>query len=321
MEELISVIVPIYNVEKYLNKCLESILGQTYKNIEIILINDGSTDKSKQICEEYINLDKRIVYVEQNNKGVSDARNKGIEKAKGKFILFVDADDYIEFNMIEKLYIKAKEFKCDIVISNYNIIENDKVIKDKYAIEKTEITRNEFIKYMLIEKNYGGYLWNKLIKRKVISNCRFDINIHIMEDLIFLLEISKNINSAYILNDEYLYYYVQHNSSALHNKNEKYLTNTLAYEKIFNYIKKDNLIDQYNYYAWKYIYTFMENYYYMKSNGTLTIEYKKKRNKEIKKTFKQVLKGNINKFEKIKLIIIFYFPSLYYMLKKRKVEK
>lgn len=320
---LISIIVPIYNGEKYLKKCLNSILRQTYKNIEVILINDGSIDKSNQICKEYIKLDDRIIYIEQKNKGVSGARNKGIEVANGDFVLFVDVDDYMQPNMIEELYNKAKKYNSDIVISNYHIVEKSNIIRNEYNMEKVNITSNEFIKYMLNEEFYRGFLWNKLINRRIIANCRFDENIHIMEDLVFLLEISKNINSVYVLKDEYLYFYVQHDLSALHKKTIKQMSNCLAYEKIVDYIIENNiklLDDDYCYYIWNYVYTFMCNYCYMNAKGILINEYKQKRKNDIKKMLKKALKRKISIIDKIKLIILFYFPNLYYMLKQRKVQ-
>ena len=101
---MISVIIPIYNVEKYLTKCIESVINQTYKNLEIILVNDGSTDNSKEIIDKYSSIDSRIKVINKKNGGLSDARNVGIELAKGEYITFLDSDDWIELNMYEKLY-------------------------------------------------------------------------------------------------------------------------------------------------------------------------------------------------------------------------
>lgn len=113
--ELVSVIVPVYNVEKYLKKCVDSILSQSYQNIEVILINDGSLDGSGEICEAYAKKDERIKYITQNNSGLGKTRNRGIEEASGKYLLFVDSDDYIENTMIEKLYHNITESHADVV--------------------------------------------------------------------------------------------------------------------------------------------------------------------------------------------------------------
>lgn len=109
LDTLISVIIPVYNVEKYLKECIESVLEQTYSNLEILLIDDGSTDKSLEICESYANIDERIVVIHQINKGLSSARNIGIENACGEYLVFVDSDDCINKMMIEKLYIALKK--------------------------------------------------------------------------------------------------------------------------------------------------------------------------------------------------------------------
>ena len=112
--DLISIIVPVYNVEKYIVRCLESILSQTYKNIEVIIVNDGSVDKSGEICERYAKKDNRIKLINKSNGGLSDARNKGIDQANGIYITFVDSDDYISQNYVEILYKLIKENNADI---------------------------------------------------------------------------------------------------------------------------------------------------------------------------------------------------------------
>lgn len=318
MQERISVIVPIYNVEYSLEGCINSIINQTYKNIEIILINDGSVDNSKQICEEYREKDDRILYIEQENKGVSAARNVGIENATGKFIIFVDADDYMELNMIEELYLKIKQYSCDIVVSNYLIVENDEITKNKFSLNSNMLNSEEFVKYMLSDKYYKGYLWNKLIKKSLIENTRFDEKIHIMEDLVFLLNISNKAEKVYVINDAYLYYYVQNNFSALHKISSKNLSDLFAYEKILEYIEKNKielLDDDYNFYIWNYVYSFIVNYYYWYKNKDLKSEHNLKKKNEVKKVLIKALKRKTSVIKKIKLIFIYYFPIIYGNLK------
>ena len=120
MEDLVSIIIPVYNTEKYLSKCLESVINQTYKNLEIILINDGSTDKSKEICESFAKKDKRIQILNKENSGVSSARNHGMRLAKGQYIAFIDGDDYAEENYIEELLKNLKQTESDCVLCGYN---------------------------------------------------------------------------------------------------------------------------------------------------------------------------------------------------------
>ena len=119
MTEKITVIVPVYNVENYLNKCLDSLINQTYKNLEIIVINDGSTDNSGIICQEYAQKDNRIIYVEKENGGQSEARNMGLDRMTGSYVTFVDSDDWVESDYVETLYQKITEYQTDIAVGNY----------------------------------------------------------------------------------------------------------------------------------------------------------------------------------------------------------
>ena len=128
-DRLVSIIVPVYNVEKYLSKCIEILINQTYTNIEILLINDGSTDNSKKICEQFKEKDSRIKLINKENGGLSDARNKGLQEAIGKYIAFVDSDDYVEKNYIETLYSLITKFNSEIAIADFRVIKGAKKIK------------------------------------------------------------------------------------------------------------------------------------------------------------------------------------------------
>ena len=170
--QLLSVIVPVYNVEKFINDCIDSILGQSYKNIELILVDDGSTDSSGEICDKYCSVDKRVKVIHQNNKGCSAARNAGIANAKGNLIAFMDADDLIDQDMYEVLiknldmtnsdvsacsYVKEYNLDRGKIIGLHKIIPDPIVFIGKSAIYES-VTRNE--------KSVEGYLWNKVWKRK-----------------------------------------------------------------------------------------------------------------------------------------------------------
>lgn len=170
---LISIIVPVYNVEKYIVKCIESIIKQSYANIEIILINDGSTDKSNEYCKCYNKKDDRIILVNKENGGLSDARNKGIDIAKGEYITFIDSDDYIDSLMIEKMVNRILIDKSDIVICNFHKVNKYGEILDKGRIEKDDVITG-FEANQMMNINYS-VSWGKLFKTDLFNGLRFPL--------------------------------------------------------------------------------------------------------------------------------------------------
>ena len=221
----ISIIVPIYNAEKYLNKCIDSLVNQTKKELEFILVNDGSTDSSEDIIKSY--KDKRIKYFKNKNQGIGKTRNFGIDKATGKYLMFLDSDDYLDINACEKLYNKAIKEKSDLVVFDF------------YRVEETlkEVTINNFKSSslkenpnLLLDINLGPC--NKLIKRELIdkNNTRFNEELK-YEDTPFVTEIIKNANKISKLN-EYLHYYVIHSNSET----------TVRDERVFDIIKIIDII-------------------------------------------------------------------------------
>ena len=189
MSQLISIIVPIYKVENYLSQCIESILSQTYQDIEILLIDDGSPDNCGAICDEYAKHDKRIRVFHVENKGAGAARNLGLENAKGEFISFVDSDDYVDNGFIEYLYNLLVENDCDVSYCAYRYVDeaSGKSFPQKESGENIQskiLARNDAMKLALTMKNgMGMYLWNGLFRREILS--RFDENHFIAEDQIF----------------------------------------------------------------------------------------------------------------------------------------
>ena len=180
MEDLISIIVPVYNVEKYIKKCIDSIINQTYKNLEIILVDDGSPDNCGKICDEYAEKDKRIKVIHKENGGLSDARNAGIKIARGCYIGFVDSDDWIDKNMYEKLYKTLKEKDADIacckLIRYKNTIEK---ISKKFDGRIVEYDQRQYIKkfFKIDSQECVYYAWNKLYKRQVIDKEQYPIGL------------------------------------------------------------------------------------------------------------------------------------------------
>ena len=165
----VSVIVPVYNTGEKLNKCIDSIISQTYKNIEIILINDGSTDASPAICDEYARLDNRVLVVHKSNSGVSDTRNMGIEKSTGEYIMFVDSDDYIPADSLENLMKPIIEYGVDYVAGNVEHTVNDKHItryNQKGIQDTVTFSNNEIGKYIYYNQ---GYAIAKVYSKKIID--------------------------------------------------------------------------------------------------------------------------------------------------------
>lgn len=224
----ISIIVPIYNAEKYIERNLESLINQSLKEVEIILINDGSTDNSLEICNRYAALDKRITIIDKVNEGVSIARNKGLEVAKGEYIGFVDADDYIESEMYEKMYNRVVCSQSDMCVCNYFINTQNTIVRisnnlDTILIKDREIKEN-FIKPMIAPKDIGeteGILGFRgpvmyLYKRSVIkeNKIKFDKNLVIGEDFLFNLIYINKINKIAVERN-YYYHYCINNDSAI----------------------------------------------------------------------------------------------------------
>ena len=217
-----SIIVPVYNGEKYLDRCIDSIINQKYRNIELILVNDGSIDNSSDICKKYARYDDRIIYIEQKNLGVSYARNKGIEEATGDYITFVDCDDYIDKDTLKILNMKIEKEKCDII--KYGYVKESKFVKKAYnfSIETNiKIIQKEYNEkvFPYIFKTYDlSNIWNAIYKKEVISDLRFDENLKYGEDFKFMIQALLESKSLYIYS-ECLYHYVYNSNSVINSKN------------------------------------------------------------------------------------------------------
>lgn len=211
---LVSIVVPIYNVEKYLERCLNSLINQTYKNIEILLINDGSTDESEIICLKYIKKDSRIKYYKKENGGLSSARNKGIAVSMGKYISFIDSDDYVRNDMIETLLYYIVKNDADIVECNYyEVRTNGKITEKKKNYRIKSYNSSEAIKSLIDNESITPTAWNKLYNRQLFNNIKYTENIfHEDEDIIIKLLIkSKKIVSI----PDCLYFYITRNGSII----------------------------------------------------------------------------------------------------------
>lgn len=198
--DLITVIVPIYNVEKYLEKCLTSIICQTYRNLEIILVNDGSTDSSLEICCRYKKNDDRIAIINQKNNGVSNARNSGIKIATGRHITFIDADDYVENEYIEFLYDLLKNNHADISICGANKRDKDGNITSESIECNMVMNAESAIQELLHEKYFFCVCWAKLYSKKLFKDIGFNERLKIGEDLDLLYRLFDNCKKVVIEN-------------------------------------------------------------------------------------------------------------------------
>jgi len=231
-KQLISVIVPVYKVEQYLRRCVDSILAQTYTNIEVILIDDGSPDGCPAICDEYAEKDSRVVVIHQKNAGVSAARNAGLDVAKGEYIGFVDSDDWIEPDMYEVLLELATKNNVDISAVGFCI--NDDFCDNKSTAEVEIISQRDAIIAFLNGKIYPA-IWHKLFEARIIKNIRFVNDFTIGEDLIFTLEAIDNSNGFACSSTQY-YHYFQRQDSAIHSINKKCLSVFDSHEYLYKYI-------------------------------------------------------------------------------------
>lgn len=241
----VSIIIPIYNGEKYLEECLKSILNQTFLDYELILINDGSTDNTHSICTKYRDLDERIKYLNTDNNGVSIARNLGIEKSNGEYIWFVDADDLISPDFLNGIFVNRK---LDFDILQFDYLQFDYELSS-FDKEKLEVVREyKGLKSFIENEKYTRSLWRNIFRRDIIvnNNISFVPKLKFGEDLLFTLE--NIFNSLTLIRCDYVgYYYRQHSDSVMRKSrtledaiNHITILNRLIF--IYNTIQNDNMV-------------------------------------------------------------------------------
>jgi len=265
----ISVVVPIYNAEKYIEKCIESIINQTYKKIEILLINDGSTDNSKSICEMYAKKDNRIKILNQKNGGVSKARKNGIKHSNGQYITFVDADDYIDKEMYEIMIKKIESEKCDIVECGYIFVDvNSNIINEKKPkfelLHGNEACLNAYLK----ANNCETFLWNKIYKKSLFDNLILD-EYSFSEDYLWNIYLFSRCYSKCTINNSLYYYVKNYNGACNSNKNIKKIDGIYAALSGKKYLD-ENKFSCSNYclkYALQYCLLIYKEFYYSKMDS------------------------------------------------------
>ena len=216
MRPMVSIVVPIYNAEQYLRRCVDSILNQEYTDFELLLVNDGSTDASGDICEEYGDQDPRVIVIQKENTGVSDSRNRALDRAWGKYLQFLDSDDWITPDATRLFVRAAEEYGCDMVISDFYRVVGERLSTKGDIEEEGVLTREEFAAHMMENPAdfYYGVLWNKLYRRDIVEehNLRMDTDINWCEDFMFNLEYIRYAKVFYALHAP-IYYYVKRKGS------------------------------------------------------------------------------------------------------------
>lgn len=314
IKELISVVVPIYNVEMYLEQCLDSICGQSYADIEIILVDDGSTDSSGKICDNYAEQDERITVIHKKNGGLSDARNTGLKKSSGKYIVFIDSDDYIDEKFVEILHRGFADEQVDISMCQYfELYETEKRFPRSENRFEEDLTLNndEAFENFLVEK-YPGFVvaWNKMYRTSLFRENSIIYPVgKIHEDCFttwkLFLKSDKIVVSALPL-----YFYRQRKNSIMSNSNlDKEIDLVEAYSEVLRYCYENNTnIDMAEY---RFV---ISNMAWVKKIRTFDrMEIIKKAHLNIKKVNWRNNK-NFSGFRKLRILLFVRFPRVYSML-------
>ncbi|WP_283680829.1 glycosyltransferase family 2 protein [Parablautia sp. Marseille-Q6255] len=237
--ELISVIVPIYNVEKYLERCVNSLLNQRYRNIEVLLVDDGSTDKSGEICDSFQQVDTRVKVFHKKNGGVSDTRNFGIEKATGEYLAFVDSDDYVSSDYLGSLYTMLTQKNADIAMCSYQKTKSSKIeYNDNITAYDTALISNEeTLEKMLYRKGIDSYCWGKLYRKTLFDEIRFPVG-ELFEDVKIMYKVYDKANRI-VFNQAKLYFYYQRSGSIVNSEfSIRKMDQVLASEEVLEFISR-----------------------------------------------------------------------------------
>lgn len=326
MEIKISIIVPVYNLEKLLPICIDSILDQTFEDFELILVNDGSTDKSGEICDEYSNQDTRITVIHKKNQGVSSARNTGLEVAKGDYIGFVDGDDYINKYMYEILYKNASKHSSDMVICSYkNVYEGQLHATGKIdsIANKQHLNNIESLKQMYLNKSsYISYVvpWNKLYKKCLFAHIKYEVG-NIYDDETVAHKLLYNSRKVTFIPTK-LYYYLQRDGSQMNSTfHIKRFDKVYALKAREVFFRKKNEFEIHQKALKHYMEMFFWYYYLAKSK----LNYIDNDLKQLKNTFDQSLISllkhkEIGRKQKIMCVLFSLNPKLFEYIRDFKIR-
>ena len=319
IDKKISIIIPVYNAEQHLDQCIESVVNQTYSNLEIILINDGSTDSSLDICKKWHKKDSRILLVNKQNEGVSVARNKGLEIASGEMIGFVDSDDYIEPDMYSIMIGDMETYKADVVMCNSWTVTGDYKKKEGYiGYNDFSVSRKELTKrFINFEKIFCSSVWSKLYKKSIIDNMFFSKDIMLGEDYYFN-GLTYMRASLFYYDSKPMYNYRIRKESISRNRIEGHFFDKYKVAKLLSdeYKKYDFLTDN-----------DVNHILFGTSYEILYELYENKNSKELRKKWKAVFNQNSKKYKernlknKIKIFCMRYIPFIYVKITKKIISK
>ncbi len=312
-----SIIVPIYNVEKYLDQCIESLVKQTYKNLEIILVDDGATDSSGAIVDEWAKKDSRIVAIHQKNSGMSAARNVGIKESTGEYILFVDSDDYVTDKYVEELVDALEKEDADISMCKYYGLWPDKVtLEEKLPSSPVNLSADRFLEQLYTYSGHYSLAWNKAYRRQLFDDVCFEVGKRNEDARIMLFLMLKVNKIAHI--PQGLYYYRQRQSSIMNGvSKEVVLRSELEWIQMhldeLEKLGKDKLIVL----AQKLYFNKIAEFYAYLESG-----YKKEIKRELKQKGKQLLRCDfLPSRTKGKIMFCMHFPNLYGKMFTRRYGK
>lgn len=313
--DLVSVIVPVYNVENYIEKCLDSIINQTYENLEIIVVNDGSGDHSYEICKKYEN-DKRVQLYSKENGGLSSARNYGIEKASGKYIMFVDSDDYLARDMVEYMLNMLNKENCEISICNriYKYEDNTEYLRFKDNNQIKIMDNEQGMRMLLSFKYFDMAAWAKLYERTLFDNIKFPEG-KLCEDYYIMYKLFLG-SRRICYSSKPLYFYMQR-AGSITKKNKNLDDYIWAAKEQMEYIEKEypNLIvDGKAAYALSFL-TVYNKYY--ENGGNIKKELVKEYRKNVKLNLKYVIKNrNLRVIRKVQALLFCSNLRIYNFLLK-----
>lgn len=307
-------IVPVYQVEKYIAQCIESVLNQTFKDFELILIDDGSKDKSGSICDLYAAKDDRILVIHTENRGAAAARNVGLDHASGRYITFIDGDDYLDEHMIARMYEEIEHSEYDMVVCDFlNLLPDE---EDNFIVHLQEETVNgrNVLEHLKNERNYGLWtiVWNKIYKREVLENLRFPDGKY-FEDEFFSNQLYLNTNQIHVIPDVLCYHRVLASSTMNTQKIENYLDLLDALqERLDIYFKYDYSEDE----IYKVLIFLLDPFtkcVRAKFSGTNKKRVEQTR-RFIKIVSRRLMGKNLSFVKKSSLVIIGLFPDLTYRI-------